>query len=75
MNEDKTYYIVGKNLNIAEEGSCNWEFQGLFDNEELAIKACKYSSYFVGPVKLNAALPDKREECVGAFYPHYENIN
>lgn len=63
-------WIVGKAA--ADLGDKAWEFQGVFDNEEAAVRACRSDEYFVGPAILNESLPDDREEWLEAYYPTLE---
>lgn len=66
-------WIVGKAFNCdkcsAEGHTRCWEFQGAFDNEALAVDARLEYNYFVGPAKLNRALPAEVSEWPGAYYP------
>jgi hypothetical protein len=54
-------------------GKCKWdggwEFQGVFDSEELALAACRAASYFIAPATLNESLPDETEAWPGSYYP------
>lgn len=59
-------WIVGQLINI---GSHDWEFQGIFSSEELAISACYTHMYFVGPVQLDVEFPQKTMDWPGAYYP------
>lgn len=43
-----------------------WTFQGVFSSRELALAACRDSTYFIGPAKLNETLPHDPQECPGA---------
>lgn len=49
-----------------------WEFHGVFDNEELALKACIRDNFFIGPVNLNQELPDEPENWPGCYFPKEE---
>lgn len=46
-----------------------WEFQGVFDSEAKAVRACKSPAYFVGPVQLNYTVPDETDAWPGMYYP------
>jgi hypothetical protein len=59
-------WIVGR---VVSDDGTRWEFQGVFDEEQLAVAACIGPRYFVGPAKMNAALPDERHDWTGAYYP------
>lgn len=60
-------WICGK---INEEGCCIlWEFQGVFDEEDKAVDACRSERYFVGPATLNEPLPDETVEWIGCYFP------
>jgi hypothetical protein len=56
-------WIVGK-----WEGE-GWEFQGVFDDRDKAIAACRTRWYFVAPATLNETLPAEREVWPAVFYP------
>ncbi len=59
-------WLVGKTTNA--EGT-EWEFQGIFDNVDVAVSQCKNENYFVGPVILNEVVPDVTRTWPGAWYP------
>lgn len=63
-------WIVGKD---DREGDGGWEFQGVFDDRELAVMACRGDNYFIGPAILNESLPDDREDWPGSYYPTLED--
>lgn len=48
-----------------------WEFQGLFDTLEAAVAICD-DDCFVGPARLNHALPPASADWAGVFYPTLE---
>lgn len=64
---EKTLWVVGK---FKETSQCGvaWEFCGVFDNEEIAIKACKTQNHFIGPVLLNLEA-EETIEWPGLYYP------
>ena len=68
----KEYWIMGKHI---ECDHCNkaWDFQGLFESEELAIEACTSEDYFIAPAILNRILPDETIVWQGAYYPLLES--
>lgn len=43
-----------------------WIFQGAFTSRDLALAACRDSTYFIGPAKLNEPLPHDPQEWPGA---------
>lgn len=61
-------WVTGKALNPDEEND-RWEFVGVFDSEENAVKACKDANYFVGPVELNEELPSETVPWTDGYYP------
>lgn len=65
-------WIVGRFIVETEKGIV-WEFQGIFDNEEEAAKACRTRSYFIGPAVLNESLPHETMEWPGCYYPIVES--
>lgn len=66
-------WIVGKNIENIREGVVAWEFQGVFDTKEKAVKACWEDSYFIGPAFLNETLSDDLEVWPGCWYPHRQD--
>ena len=48
-------WIVGKTLPTSDKTDSSWEFIGVFDTEELALKNCRTYEYFMGPTQLNVA--------------------
>jgi len=46
-----------------------WDFQGIFSEKEMAIRACRDRNYFIAPVTLNENVPDKDEVWPGVEYP------
>tara|TARA_R100000951_G_scaffold102460_1_gene94577 strand:- start:372 stop:710 length:339 start_codon:yes stop_codon:yes gene_type:complete len=61
-------WIVGKWVSSSEP----WEFQGVYDDIDLAISNCISNNYFVGPAKLNDTQEDAHTEWTGCFYPNLE---
>ena len=59
-------WVVGKSLG----GSNHWEFQGIFDNEPAALRACPFGKpYFVAPAMLNEVLPQATLSWKGLYWP------
>ena len=58
------FWIVGKSLGETDR----WEFQGLFDDRELAKSACVGDNYFIAPVSLNEAIGDETSDWPGLTY-------
>ena len=57
-------YIRGKIKDVV------WEFNGVYDNKEVAIKECKDKDYFIAPAVLNESYLEKKGEIwPGAYYP------
>jgi hypothetical protein len=46
-------YKSGKTPNIV------WEFQGIYNQKDRAIEACKTKNYFYTEIKLNQTLPEE----------------
>lgn len=61
------YWIVGKWIDC--ECKKAWEFAGIYDTEEKAIKACEEDNYFIGPTPMNSSMPDVSIVWPGAYYP------
>ena len=57
----KELWIVGKFVKPSPMGSV-WDFQGIFDSENKAIKACISKDYFYASVELNKTIPDESVE-------------
>lgn len=67
-------WLVGQTIewHPIEEGGTVWDFQGIFDSEEKAVKACKTKNYFVAPVLLNEEIPEESTEFPDSYYPLVE---
>jgi hypothetical protein len=61
-------WVVGKIRKQEPWNSC-WEFQGVFDNKNKAIKACLNENYFIAPATLNKIISDKRTAWPNLIYP------
>jgi hypothetical protein len=62
-------WIVGKYKGFYPEGVV-WDIVGVFLTRQMAVKACEdHFDYFVGPIALNRALPEKSTTWPGCFYP------
>lgn len=55
--------------------NAEWEFNGVFDSEEFAVKACRDENYFVMPAELNVSLPHETVDVEGAYYPLEKKAN
>lgn len=67
--EPQTVWIIGK---MIDDTLSQWEFQGVFDTEELAIAACVEDRFFVGPAEINTPFPVEPVKWVGAWYPRVQ---
>ena len=67
-------WVVGK---IGLKNYLEWQFEGVFDDEQKAIAACKDENYFVGPTTLNQEYDtEEAVDWVDAYYPiHKEDID
>jgi hypothetical protein len=54
-----------KDLDLCKD----WEFMGVFTDEEQASKACTELHDFIAPATLNVKLPDERTAWPGAYNP------
>ena len=61
-------WIVGK---INPGNRLEWDFQGIFDDEDLARAECKDKNWFIGPVLLNESRLEDQYEWEGAYYPNW----
>jgi len=61
-------WVVGQHRRDTEDGAV-WDFQGVFDLEKKAIKACKNPSYFIAPWELNKEAPEEVMEFPESYYP------
>jgi len=59
-------WIVGR---VNSENIREWEFQGVFDDKDKAIAACKGPDWFVGPAVLNRVVSEESQPWPGAYYP------
>ena len=67
-------WICGKYLS-GPKSEVAWDFQGIFDDKEKAIAACRDEKYFIAPAVLNKNLPDDQIDWPGAYYPLIQNGN
>lgn len=67
------YWVCGKHVGNPEEQN-KWEFIGVFDTKDKAVKACRFESYFIAPAKLNESFPNETVEWVGAYYPVAQSL-
>lgn len=72
-------YLVGKTIVKSDEDKhpnqpTSWEFQGVFDSKELALRACKTKYCFMAPVKVNEELPIETTTAWNktGYYPNLE---
>ncbi len=63
-------WIVGQKKD-ANDDVWTWGFEGVFDSEEKAIKACREDDFFIAPAPLNHSPPDG-QNWKGAYYPLLE---
>jgi hypothetical protein len=69
MNENKIILWVVGRYKGTKDLEVIWDFQGIFELEDDAVKACRDRTYFVAPAKLNVSLPHETFEWVGVYYP------
>lgn len=73
MKESKEYvcelWVCGQLKGSYDERGSVWEFQGVFQNEQRAIDACKNENYFIFPVELDKEFPDKSVFLPRTYYP------
>ena len=50
----------------------HWQFQGVFDEEALAVAACELETYFVAPAQLNVSITRESVDWVGLYYPRLQ---
>lgn len=62
-------WIVGK---ISQDGG-DWEFCGVFNEKELALKFCSSENHFLGRAILNEILPDEPQLWYDSYYPKLLN--
>jgi len=51
-----------------------WEYQGIFDDEQMAVDACEDDNWFIGPVKMNEKVPVQCMDWPGAYFPLAEKV-
>ena len=62
-------WLVGQFIEENAQGIM-WEFQGIFNSEDKAIKACKDEDYFIVPADMNKEIPkDTVYNWPGLKYP------
>ena len=62
-------WIVGQ---VRPEKFKEWEFQGVFSSEALAIEACINSNFFIGKATVDVAVPIESMPWPGAYFPKQE---
>lgn len=62
------FWVTGRFIKRIECGAV-WDIQGVFEFEVDAVKACRDSSYFVGPIPKNESLPEKQVIWPNCYYP------
>jgi hypothetical protein len=68
VKENEQLWVVGQ-IYVNHPSVWGWGVVGIFDDEALAVQACKDHAYFVAPAKLNERFSDKAVEWPGAYYP------
>ena len=61
----KKLWVVGK---VNRENYKEWEFQGVFDDEQKAASICRDMTWFVAPAQLNECVTTERVSWPGAYY-------
>ena len=61
-------WVIGRRQ-PKKTGPADWHIQGIADNEETAVAMCLDKNYWIGPLPINTALPHKRIEWVGSYFP------
>ena len=62
-------WVVGNQRCVIDTQTTVWDILGVFDTESVAVAACTKTSHFIGPLILNARLPDEVVDWVGSYYP------
>jgi len=66
----KEWWLCGQSRDeVLGTGRYSWDFQGIFETEELAIKACRTQDYFIQPVYLNKEYSDLPIVNPRGYYP------
>lgn len=60
-------WIVGQ---INPENYKEWDFQGVFSSEALAVEACINSNFFVGKATMDVALATESTPWPNAYCPN-----
>jgi hypothetical protein len=47
----------------------DWHIQGIMTDEALALGICLDENYIIGPLPIDTALPEKRIEWAGSYFP------
>lgn len=66
---NKIVWIVGQWTSKDGTNYTWWEFQGIFEKEKDAVKACRNECCFVGPVELNKEYPISTTTWPGSYFP------
>lgn len=57
-NDGDRLFLVGQ-YRSGDIPNTVWEFQGIYEEENDAVKSCRNERYFIMPVKVNMPLPDE----------------
>ena len=59
-------WVVGK---VIDYETMQWEFAGVFDDQQFAEGQCHSEDYFVAPIELNFIVPIETTIWPGGYYP------
>jgi len=64
----ETVWIVGKVLGDSPKGRV-WDLVGVFMDRQEAVDQCPNRDYFIGPARMNEAIPAAVQEWQGVEFP------
>ena len=71
---DQELWMVGQ-IKGGEFPNTIWDFQGIFSSQQLAIAACRNSSYFIVPVEADIELPETTIKMPNTYFPIRRDTN
>jgi len=68
---EATVWVVGKHCGQ----NAPWEIQGVYTDEQRAVRTCTEMNFFVGPMELDTPLPIESVEWPGCYYPQLQEAH
>lgn len=66
LEVDWVWLVIRRDASVSPP---EWHIQGVCSNEENALAMASDSTYVIGPLPIDTALPEKRIDWAGAYFP------